>query len=103
MAPMPVLPSALTSASAPGESSFRGSMAGLCMPLPTLRRFLAEAAARLGGDADRYSFIVADLHRLLFAGFTGAPSIRMRLRRVWAEGGRAEPDRRRPTHGGAFL
>ena len=45
------------------------------------RRFtdlLAETDARLGVDADRYSFIVADLHRLLFAGFTGAPTIRRR-------------------------
>jgi hypothetical protein len=36
------------------------------------RRFaaiLADAGALLGVDADRYSFIVADLHRLLFAGF----------------------------------
>ena len=38
MTPLPMLPSALTNASAPGESSFRGSMAGLCMPLATLRR-----------------------------------------------------------------
>ena len=36
------------------------------------RRFadtLADADARLGADADRYSFTVADLHLLLFAGF----------------------------------
>ena len=36
------------------------------------RRFvviLADANARLGADADRYSFIAADFHRLLFAGF----------------------------------
>ena len=35
------------------------------------RRFacaLASADARLGADADRYSFIVSDLHRLLLAG-----------------------------------
>ncbi len=40
------------------------------------RRFgciLANAAARLGANADRYSFIAADLHRLLLAGFAGAP------------------------------
>jgi hypothetical protein len=40
------------------------------------RRFadtLAGADARLGADADRYSFIVVDLHLLLLAGFTGAP------------------------------
>lgn len=36
------------------------------------RRFadiLAETNARLGADADRYSFIAVDLHHLLFAGF----------------------------------
>jgi len=35
------------------------------------RRFtliLADASARLGADADRYSFIAADSHRLLLAG-----------------------------------
>ena len=31
------------------------------------------AVARLGADAVRYSFIVADFHRLLLAGFAGAP------------------------------
>jgi hypothetical protein len=36
------------------------------------RRFadtLASANARLRADVDRYSFTVADFHRLLFAGF----------------------------------
>jgi hypothetical protein len=36
------------------------------------RRFavtLAGASARLGADADRYSFTVVDLHHLLLAGF----------------------------------
>src|SRR5262244_3340442 len=37
------------------------------------RRF-AIAGARLGADAVRYSFIVADFHRLLLAGLTGALS-----------------------------
>ena len=35
------------------------------------RRFadiLADACARLGADADRYSFIAVDLHHLLLAG-----------------------------------
>jgi len=35
------------------------------------RRFayaLSDADARLGANADRYSFIAADLHRLLLAG-----------------------------------
>src|SRR5271157_2069936 len=40
------------------------------------RRFdaaLADCVARLGADAVCYSFIVADFHRLLLAGFAGAP------------------------------
>jgi hypothetical protein len=40
------------------------------------RRFdgtLADAAARLGADAVCYSFIAADFHHLLLAGFAGAP------------------------------
>jgi hypothetical protein len=32
-----------------------------------------NACARLGADAVRYSFIVADFHHLLLAGLTGAP------------------------------
>jgi hypothetical protein len=48
------------------------------------RRFaviLADAGARLGVDVGRYSFIVMDFHHLLFAGFTGAPTIWMRASR----------------------
>lgn len=52
----------------------RGSMAGLCMPL-----IRANADARLGVDVERYSFIRVDLHRLLFASFTGAPTIKLRV------------------------
>jgi hypothetical protein len=40
------------------------------------RRFavtLTGASARLGADADRYSFTVVDFHHLLLAGLTGAP------------------------------
>ena len=50
-------------------------MAGLYVPLPTLRRQPSRIAfARLGADAVCYSFfIVADFHRLLLAGFAGAP------------------------------
>ena len=45
------------------------------------RRFadtLANANARLGADADRYSFTVVDFHLLLFAGFDRR-TIRTRL------------------------
>src|SRR5262252_11253936 len=40
------------------------------------RRFadiLADACARLGADLGRYSFIAADLHRLLLAGLPAHP------------------------------
>jgi hypothetical protein len=40
------------------------------------RRFdaaLADYVARLGADAVCYSFIAADFHHLLLAGFAGAP------------------------------
>src|SRR5437764_15043734 len=62
-----VLPSALETASAPGDwlSRLNGWPALPC------RRFvgvLTDANARLGADVDRYSFIVVDLHHLLLAG-----------------------------------
>ena len=40
------------------------------------RRFasiLTDANARLGADADRYSFIAVDLHHLLLAGLPAHP------------------------------
>jgi len=37
---LPMLPSVLSSTSASGLRTFRGSMAGLCAPLSTLRRHL---------------------------------------------------------------
>ena len=45
------------------------------------RRFghvLAGVTARLGANADRYSFIAVDLHHLLHAGLSGAPRARSR-------------------------
>ena len=63
-----VLPSTQLTVSAPGISDFRGSMAGLHVPLPTLRPCPRGRDARLGADADRYSFVVSDLHQLLLAG-----------------------------------
>jgi hypothetical protein len=65
------------------KSCFRGSIAcpreggGLAYALPC-RRFadtLTDARARLGADVDRYSFIVVDLHHLLFAGFDRRTSV----------------------------
>ena len=52
----------------PEYESLRGSMAGLCAPLPTFAVALTGDRARLVVDVDRYSFIVSDLHRLLIAG-----------------------------------
>lgn len=65
----PVLPSAMTTASAPG-TSFPFAARWLAYALPC-RRFaaaLTDDDARLGADVDRYSFIATDLHRLLLAG-----------------------------------
>src|SRR6266478_5482807 len=63
-----VLPSAKCTASAPRIGIFRGSMAGLCAPLSTLRRNPRGQLRMTGVDVDRYSFIVRDLHSLLLAG-----------------------------------
>ena len=44
------------------------------LPYRRFADFLADACARLGADADRYSFIAVDLHHLLLAGNSpGAP------------------------------
>ena len=64
-----MLPSAFETESAPGNSDF---VARWLACAPPYRRFvdvLTNANARLGADADRYSFTVVDLHLLLFAGF----------------------------------
>jgi hypothetical protein len=50
------------------EFSFAAQWLAHALPY---RRF-AIPGARLGADAVRYSFIVADFHRLLLAGLTGA-------------------------------
>ena len=46
----------------------------------TYRRFaaaLAGSSARLGADADRYSFIAVDLHHLLLAGLPAHDAVGM--------------------------
>jgi hypothetical protein len=63
----PVLPSAMTTASAPG-TEFPFAAPWLAYALPPYRRFaaaLTDDDARLGADVDRCSFIATDLHRLL--------------------------------------
>jgi len=65
----PVLPSAMSTASAPG-TSFPFAARWLAYALPC-RRFaaaLADDDARLGAGVGRYSFTVVDLHHLLLAG-----------------------------------
>src|SRR5271166_4385175 len=66
-----------TATAANGRRSERSAIAAqwLACTFPC-RRFdaaLADCLARLGADAVCYSFIVADFHRLLLAGFAGAP------------------------------
>jgi hypothetical protein len=48
------------------------------VPWPSRGPTLANANARLGVDADRYSFTVVDPHLLLFAGFD-----RRDAKRIW--------------------
>ena len=65
-------PSAFATASAPGIRIF-ARLNGWPMHSPTDASFaLADGRARLRVDADRYSFIVSDLRRLLLAGLSGA-------------------------------
>ena len=63
-----VLPSGASTPSAPEISDFRGSMAGLHAPLPTLRRHPRGYLRTARADVVRYSFIVTDFHHLLLAG-----------------------------------
>jgi hypothetical protein len=63
-----VLPSAITTASAPGSYPFAAQWLAYALPYRRFADALTDADARLGADVDRYSFIVTDLHRLLLAG-----------------------------------
>src|SRR5262245_26940133 len=58
----------------PGFISFAAHWLAYALPCRRFADTLAGACARLGADAVRYSFIVADFHHLLLAGFTGAPA-----------------------------
>ena len=49
------------------------------------------AVARLGADAVCYSFIVADFHRLLLAGFAGAPVCLISAPSAMTAQGRVQP------------
>jgi hypothetical protein len=61
----PMLPSAMTTASAPGTSfPFAARWLAYALPYRRFAAILADDDARLGADVDRYSFIATDLHRL---------------------------------------
>jgi hypothetical protein len=52
--------------------SFAAQWLACALPYRRFARTLADTGARLGADADRYSFIAVDSHHLLLADFTGA-------------------------------
>ena len=68
MTRLSMLPSATVTASAPGRITFAAQWLACTLPCRRFADILADAAARLGADVDRYSFTVTDLHRLLLAG-----------------------------------
>jgi hypothetical protein len=57
------------------HESFAAQWLACALPYRRFARTLADTGARLGADADRYSFIVVDSHHLLLAGFTGALNV----------------------------
>jgi len=61
------------------KNHFRGSMAGLCVPLSTLRRRPHGRLRMTRATVVRYSFSAVDSHHLLLAGFAGAPLIRFSI------------------------
>src|SRR5689334_23237003 len=67
--PPSILPSMILSTSAPGTNLvFAAQWLADALPCRRFADTLTVARARLGADVDRYSFIVVDLHHLLFAG-----------------------------------
>ena len=65
-----VSPSVITNTSAPRSIQvFAAQWLAYALPYRRFANTLAGANARLGADADRYSFTVEDFHLLLFAGF----------------------------------
>jgi hypothetical protein len=54
------------------KQSFTAQWLAYALPYRRFACTLTGTCARLGADAVRYSFIVADFHHLLLAGFTGA-------------------------------
>jgi hypothetical protein len=54
--------------STPEKITYAAQWLACTLPCRRFTDTLADAGARLGADADRYSFTVADSHRLLLAG-----------------------------------
>jgi hypothetical protein len=59
----------------PSRSPHHLSEEAYALPYRRFACTFTGTCARLGADAVRYSFIVADFHRLLLAGFTGAQKV----------------------------
>ena len=60
------------------KNDFEAQWLAYAYPCRRFGHALAGVTARLGVNADRYSFIAVDLHHLLLAGFAGAPRPRSR-------------------------
>jgi hypothetical protein len=72
LGPVPLLARTSSSLHRSDSVSFLRSCA---LPYRRFADTLADTGARLGADADRYSFIAVDSHHLHLAGFTGARNI----------------------------
>ena len=64
-----MLPSMRLNTSAPRTKVFAAQWLAYALPYRRFAVILTDANARLGANADRYSFIAVDFHHLLFAGF----------------------------------
>ncbi len=64
-----MLPSVFLTTSAPEFAAFAAQWLAYALPCRRFAVILADANAQLGADAVCYSFIVVNLHHLLFAGF----------------------------------
>jgi hypothetical protein len=77
LAPLLMLPSAISRASASGLHLFGAQLPTPPIPLFTLRRAPRDAQRKTRGRVDRYSFLVRILHSLLHAGLARRTDMRM--------------------------
>jgi hypothetical protein len=93
--PPSLLPSVILSTSAPGTNLvFAAQWLAYALACRRFADTLTDARARLGADVVRYSFIVVDLHHLLFAGFDRRTKIQEKHTKRWVferEAGRSTP------------